>query len=83
MILGGARGADRLAQVYAELHNVQFQVITPDWDKHGRKAGILRNIEMLKISQELISFWDGKSPGTSHAIQWAKANGIPTTIIRF
>lgn len=42
-----------------------------DWEKHGRSAGYIRNIEMAKIATNLISFWDGISPGTAHMIEQA------------
>ena len=80
-ILGGARGADQLAERYAKENKIPFKVFKPDWDKHGRAAGIMRNKVMISQSNHLISFWDGKSRGTKHAIDHARMNSIPVTVV--
>lgn len=83
LILGGAKGADTLAKKWAQINNVEFIEILPDWNKHGKRAGILRNIEMIDISDELISFWDGSSPGTKHAIEYAKSKGLKVSVVPY
>jgi len=74
LVSGGAKGADRLAEDYAESHNKKIEQYLPDWDTHGKKAGILRNVEMLKNCDRFIAFWENKSPGTKHAIETARKN---------
>jgi hypothetical protein len=32
---------------------------------------------MLSVATHLVVFWDGKSSGTNHMIEIAKAKGIP------
>lgn len=83
LILGGARGADRLAESWAIKNKVSFEVYLADWKEFGNRAGALRNIEMLKVSKALISFWDGQSKGTKQAIEYAKQNNIPYKICYF
>ena len=70
IISGGARGTDSLAEKYAEEYNQEFAlwVMKAEWNQYGKKAGYLRNAEMVKISDYLIAFWDGKSKGTKHSI---------------
>ena len=73
IITGGARGVDLLAEVYAEMNGQPCEVYEARWDQFGKSAGMIRNAEMIKNSDHLIAFWDGKSPGTQHMLQeWAK-----------
>lgn len=46
IVHGGAKGADTCAAMYAKDRNIETKVFLPDWDKCGKKAGILRNIEV-------------------------------------
>lgn len=82
IISGGAEGTDKLAKEYADIHDRHITIIKPDWDKHGKKAGILRNIEMLNLNPNLvIAFWDGKSKGTKFTIDEAIKRKIDVLII--
>lgn len=65
---GGARGADSLAQRYADEHNIPFQLFPANWDLHGKSAGYIRNVEMGKCCKAGLIFWDGQSRGTNHMI---------------
>lgn len=81
IISGGARGADSLAQQYADEHGVEFKLFPADWDTHGRKAGFLRNTEMARACGMVLAFWDMQSSGTAHMIQTALRHGKPVTIV--
>jgi len=80
VISGGARGVDSIAESIARILGLQTLIFLPDWEKHGKKAGFLRNIEIVKNSDRLVAFWDGESKGTLHSINLAKQSGIPVTI---
>jgi hypothetical protein len=71
IISGGAPGADKLAERYAFEKKLPITVLRADWQTHGRKAGMLRNKEILEICTHVIAFWDGKSRGTANMIQCA------------
>lgn len=89
IISGAARGADILGEKYANSSKFDVIKFIPDWKKLGKKAGYIRNSEMAKYAVEdgnygvLIAFWDGKSKGTKHMIDLAKANGLEVHIVRF
>lgn len=68
---GGARGIDKLALQYAIMRGIRKERFEADWDTHGKKAGILRNIEMIDAADMVVAFWDGQSRGTKHAINYA------------
>jgi len=79
VISGCARGADTLGERWAAFMGfgiIRFPVTAADWDKHGKKAGILRNIEMAKMGDVLLAFWDGESKGTKHMIDEALRRGM-------
>jgi len=80
---GGAGGADTIADEAALRYGHQVEVYPANWEEHGKKAGILRNLVMLDQQPWLvIAFWDGKSRGTKHTIDEALKHGIPVEIHR-
>lgn len=82
VITGGAQGADWWAHNHAGHRGLARKVIRADWETHGKRAGIIRNLQMLDEKPELvIAFWDGKSPGTKHTITEARKRGITVEII--
>ena len=44
-------GADRLAGEWARLFGIPVEPYPADWEKHGKKAGAIRNTEMLERSK--------------------------------
>ena len=76
IISGMADGADSLAIRYADERKLTKILFPANWNKYHRVAGFLRNEDMLSIATHLIVFWDGKSSGTRHMIEIAKAKGI-------
>lgn len=81
IISGGARGADSLASIYCKRRNIPNTVMLPDWKNLGKGAGFARNLEMLAVADEVIAFWDGKSPGTKHTIDAAGRVGLRVTLV--
>lgn len=80
---GGAPGADRTAAWLAEDFGFTVEEHPADWKTHGKRAGIIRNLEMLDQNPDLvIAFWDGESRGTAHTISAAKERGIPVEVHR-
>lgn len=76
IVSGQARGADRLGERFADRFGLEKILMPADWDKHGKKAGFLRNEEMGKVATHSIVFWDGVSNGSVHMIGVAKRNGL-------
>ena len=71
IISGCARGADTLGLRYASENAFDVEEYPANWDKYGKKAGYMRNVEMAENANALIAFWDGKSPGTDYTIKYA------------
>lgn len=71
VVSGHAGGADRMAESFAREAGLQVISIPADWNKHGRKAGFLRNTEIVNTCDKLVAFWDGQSKGTKDSIRKA------------
>lgn len=80
IISGGARGADSLARRFAEEHNLPLREFIPEWGRHGRSAGYLRNEQIVEACDEVVAFWNGKSRGTKHTIDIAEQQGKPVSV---
>jgi hypothetical protein len=89
VVSGGAAGADMMGEQWALSREVPYRRFPADWQRHGRRAGPIRNGEMLAFAREvsplcgLVAFWDGSSRGTADMIEQANAAGIPIRVIRF
>lgn len=82
IVSGGARGADKLGEIYARENNYKLKIFISDWEK-GKSAGMVRNIEMLKYSSHALIFWDGISKGSKHTIDNAKKYNVQLRIIGY
>jgi len=80
IVSGGAKGADSLAEEYAQQKEFTVVVYKAMWDLYGKSAGFKRNVQIIDDSDEVIAFWDGKSKGTKHSINLAKAAKKPVHV---
>lgn len=83
IVSGGARGADSLGEKWANENNVEKLIFLPDWNKHGKAAGFIRNKDIIENSDLVIGFWDGLSKGTEHSLNIAKSKGKQVRIVYF
>jgi len=87
IISGCAKGVDKFGEKFAAEYNINVLKFPAQWDLHGKKAGYLRNEEMVnflnKENDFAIFFWDGESKGTTHTINLCKKKGIKSYIFIF
>jgi len=83
VISGGAVGADSLGARWAKENGVELTEHLPDWEKHGRAAGFIRNELTIKDADAVLAFWDGLSKGTGNSLSIAKRLKKPTLIIYY
>lgn len=76
ILSGTAGGVDRAGEQWAKDHGVPVERFPAEWNRHGRKAGALRNIRMAENADALIAVWDGESAGTKHMIEEARKRGL-------
>lgn len=77
IISGGAAGVDRLAIELAKERSIPFLEITPDYERYGRCAPIVRNKEIVKEADFVLIIWDGKSRGSKFVIEYCKKRNKP------
>lgn len=76
LILGGASGADALAEEWADVWGVRKRVFLANWRRDGRAAGPIRNRRMLLegLPDLVIAFPGGR--GTADMVRQARAAGV-------
>jgi len=76
IIHGGAKGADLLAEEWADGDQVVTHVFSANWAAFGRSAGPIRNSHMLEYGQPdlVVAFPGGR--GTADMVFKAKAAGV-------
>ena len=86
VIHGAARGADTLAEDWARSHEVPYYGYPAKWKSHGKKAGPIRNQQMLGVIEGLrasghdvtvLAFPLPNSKGTHHMVAIARAGEPP------
>lgn len=82
IISGGARGADTLAEQFAQEYSYVTKIFPANWDKYGKAAGPIRNKQIVDHCDILVAFWDGTSRGTKHSIDIAEKQGKPVIIFK-
>ena len=83
IVSGGAKGADTLGYQYALENSIETLIFRAEWDKYGKSAGYIRNVDIIDNSDIVLAFWDGKSKGTLHSINLAKKKGKALLIIKY
>lgn len=83
IVSGMARGADRLGYEFAYANEVTLYAFPADWDKYGKRAGYIRNQRMGDFADGLLAFWDGRSKGTGHMINYMQHLKKPVHIVRY
>ena len=83
IVSGGANGADKLGECYANEKGCMVRIFNANWDAYGKSAGYIRNAEMADYADACVVFWDGKSKGSKHMIDLANKKGIRVVIVRY
>lgn len=82
VLSGGARGVDRDGEEWARLNSKILVIHPADWNRHGKRAGPIRNAQMAQEADALIALWDGVSPGTQSMIAIARQRGLRVFVYR-
>ena len=76
----GAKGIDTCAREYALSHGLKLTEFLPDYRRYGRAAPLVRNREIVAYADQVLAFWDGKSPGTKYVIDQFKKQKKTVTV---
>ena len=74
LVSGGASGADRGGEQWAESRNIPVKLFPADWKAHGRAAGPIRNRKMAEYADAVVLFPGGR--GTASMRKEAEKAGI-------
>ena len=76
LVCGMADGADTLAYNWAQKHGLTVHKFPADWEKYGKRAGYIRNQQMLDEGKPdlVIAFPGGK--GTAMMVNLARKAGV-------
>lgn len=80
VVSGGARGADSMAERYANEKGLPTEIYPADWALHGKAAGHIRNRDIIEAADKVIAFWDLQSKGTKGALQIADSLHKPFVV---
>jgi hypothetical protein len=80
VVSGGAPGVDATAEAAALEAGLATLIFPADWDGLGRKAGPIRNAEIVTHADRIVAFWDGASRGTTNSVLQATGRKLPIEI---
>ena len=90
IISGMAKGADTLALDWAAVNWCPVLEFPADWDKYGKRAGPIRNQQMLDEGKPdlVVAFHgkprdDGRKTGTQDMVERAKKVGVEVVEIKY
>ena len=82
IVSGGAMGIDKCARSYALANNIRLKEFLPEYQKYGRRAPLVRNLQIIDYADRVIAFWDGESHGTKFVIENCKRLNKSVTVYR-
>lgn len=77
IVSGGAKGADKWAERYAEEHGIDMVVVP----KSKNMSWTMRDRNIVDQADFVIAFWDYKSGGTGRAIQYTRRVDKPRWVV--
>lgn len=85
IVSGGAKGADKLGELYAEERGYEVEEFPAFWSQFGASAGYMRNKQMAEYADALIAFWNGDTvrSGTYNMICTARSAGLKIKVCEY
>jgi hypothetical protein len=83
IISGKADGTDTLAWVFATKFGIPIEEFPAEWELYGKKAGFMRNKDIVQASNHVLAFWDQYSKGTKSSIDLAEQYNKELTVYTY
>lgn len=80
IVSGGALGVDTFAEIAAKRQGLSVEVYRADWAKYGKRAGMMRNADIVNAADRVVAFWHRQSRGTADTIDRARKAGKPVEV---
>jgi hypothetical protein len=80
VVSGAAVGVDQFGEEWAMHNQIPIRRFHPNWKKHGKSAGVMRNVEMAEYADALIVIWNRKSPGSRNMIMVGEKKKLPMEV---
>lgn len=77
VVCGEAMGVDSLGKAYAYQNGKYIKSFVPDWDHYGKKAGMLRNMDMGNYADMAIVIIKDNSKGSTQMKEYMEKLGKP------
>lgn len=77
VLSGMDAGVDTIGVLWGIMSGKIILPFHANWDKLGKKAGPIRNQQMVNQADALVLVWDGKSRGSADVKKKAEKKGIP------
>lgn len=68
IVSGGAVGVDHIAREISKILKVELIEFLPNYKKYGKRAPLIRNLEIVKHADFVFAFWNLTSRGTANTI---------------
>jgi hypothetical protein len=81
IIQGGATGADTIAMLWANSRGVPNVTYPAQWNIHGKKAGPMRNTQMLEEGKPDVVIAFPGDKGTRDMVSKAEAAGVKVILV--
>jgi hypothetical protein len=80
VVCGCAQGVDIIGAKIAKGRGIRVRYFPANWDRDGKRAGLIRNKRMALYADGACFAWDGKSSGTFSMIELATQLGLKVYI---
>lgn len=83
LVCGMARGADMTGHRIFQSAGLPINKFPADWERFGKGAGYVCNVQMGHFADMALIFWDTKSKGTQHMISVMETLGKPAFVVNY
>lgn len=81
VVCGGAYGVDLIGKRWGHDRDIRVKMFMADWEKHGKKAGPIRNQAMAEYADAAIIICNDSSKGALSMLNSIKNVGKPYYIV--